>query len=953
MPLQAQEEVWADTGQVKLAWDLALPVDQLVADVQVMEGEQLMSPFESDWIGLLSGRVTGAQVIQSNTMGGSSGILFRGHRYGETGNGPLVVVDGFPIDNRDFSAGQQGFGGYAYGQLSQDIQAGDIQQLVFLKSPAASFLYGSKGVNGVVQVITKDAAAGKGLRVSLNSSYMIMQHQNATLPRYQYAYGGGGGRAYEDPSGYFYYQDLDGDGEEDLIVPTAMDESWGAPYDPDLEVVHWWALDPAAGNYGQKAAWLPPEEGDRIGSFFQTGQRWVNTLTVDRRGDRASMRLSYTNQLEQGIVPQSTLRRNKLSLKSKLLLFDRLRLQSYLAVNQQKGDGRMGTGYDQLNPVSAFRTFFQTNVGMRALEDYRRMDGGQATWNYVYYDELRPRYWDNPYWTRQQNRAGDVRNRILGYLDLSMPLSSFMGVAVRLAGESYGQALEERIASGGISGPGEEDIHYGLNRYQAHVSLNLHKQTRLLSMSSLLGAEFRQDFLRRSWELRVPGRQPSFADQGWNADVGSLMAQANLGLAGLWYLTAGLRLEGDQPLGARLEAESMPSEVYPLEELSKGLYTSLGSSFLFHRMEALQGLTFLDRLVLRANWGTTRYLRQEGDNFKGLRGLEWGLESAFLKERLHLSLHMYDARSVDRYTVLELDIGSGYTHQQLPGGPLVRNQGLEVQLLALPFRKGAFSWETGLILSRNRNEVLEVPDWFNFQQLESVWGLSVEVARGYPYGVLAGSDYTYTNGRVTVDREGIPLIDQSEPSALGSIQPDLLTGFSNTLMWKGMKLSFLLDMRLGGSFFSTSTMWGMHSGMLEETAGLNPRGYPQRDPLAAGGGATHSGAVYADGTPNTTYLDARRYWNFGNSPHSRHVYDASYVKLRELVLSYALPSRLFENNFMGSLHLALVGRNLWIIHKNVPGLDPEFSTSYTHQSGIEMGLYPSVRTLGIQLKASF
>jgi hypothetical protein len=161
---------------------------------------------------------------------------------------------------------------------------------------------------------------------------------------------------------------------------------------------------------------------------------------------------------------------------------------------------------------------------------------------------------------------------------------------------------------------------------------------------------------------------------------------------------------------------------------------------------------------------------------------------------------------------------------------------------------------------------------------------------------------------------------------------------------------------MGGDIFSYNVAYGQATGVYEETAGLNPKGNPKRDPVADGGGMIFEDAVFEDGTPNDAYLYANQwggYWYYGWSPSARYIFDASYVKLREVSLSYSLPSSLLGNSFIRGVDISLVGRNLWIIHKNTPHFDPEFSFTSGNQQGIENSSYPTVRTFGVNVKLNF
>jgi hypothetical protein len=152
-------------------------------------------------------------------------------------------------------------------------------------------------------------------------------------------------------------------------------------------------------------------------------------------------------------------------------------------------------------------------------------------------------------------------------------------------------------------------------------------------------------------------------------------------------------------------------------------------------------------------------------------------------------------------------------------------------------------------------------------------------------------------------------------------------------------------------------VFGLWTGLYPETAGLNDLGNPKRNPLAQGGGVILPG-VYANGTPNTTRIDASQNqsaYGYQTAPNKAFVYDASYIKLREAALTYSIPASFVQKiGAVKAIDISLNGRNLWIIHKNIPYADPEdgLGAGSAYQ-GVQLGSYPNVRRYGFNLKFSF
>jgi hypothetical protein len=213
----------------------------------------------------------------------------------------------------------------------------------------------------------------------------------------------------------------------------------------------------------------------------------------------------------------------------------------------------------------------------------------------------------------------------------------------------------------------------------------------------------------------------------------------------------------------------------------------------------------------------------------------------------------------------------------------------------------------------------------------------------------------YTNGQKTVGPNGRYLISPTSNEVIGNVNPDWIGGINNALKFKNISLSFLIDIKKGGDVFSLDQFYGLATGLYEETAGLNDLGNPIRSPIAQGGGFIRPG-VKADGTPNDIRVSGVSFGAYGYrySPAADFVYDASYVKLREVVLSYSFPQSLVAKlGPVKGVDFSLIGRNLWIIHKNLPNADPEDGISSGNIQCYQVGSYPTVRTFGANLKFRF
>lgn len=335
--------------------------------------------------------------------------------------------------------------------------------------------------------------------------------------------------------------------------------------------------------------------------------------------------------------------------------------------------------------------------------------------------------------------------------------------------------------------------------------------------------------------------------------------------------------------------------------------------------------------------------------------IEVGLEAYFFESRIGFDLAVYQTNSFDQIFSVPVSRASGYNSMYVNGGEM-ENKGVEVAVYVVPVKTSNFTWNLDLNWFTNENTVVSLAEGVKSLQLMSAWDVKITAAEGEPYGTIKGTDYVWTDGKRTVRDNGYLMIGDDPLAVLGNVQPDWNMGIGNRLTWKNLSFYALVDIQQGGDIYSINTKYGQATGVYAETAGNNPKGNPQRDFVADGGGNIFEDAVFEDGTPNDVYVEAYRwgrYWYYSNSPTARYVFDASYVKLRELSLSYSLPSTLLGDSFIRGVDISLVGRNLWIISKNVEHFDPEVILTSGNNQGIEQGAYPAVKTVGVNVKLNF
>ncbi|PID91504.1 MAG: hypothetical protein CSA96_08040 [Bacteroidetes bacterium] len=681
------------------------------------------------------------------------------------------------------------------------------------------------------------------------------------------------------------------------------------------------------------------------------------------------------------------MKKNAVNFSGSYNFTKKLTVSANVSYTHQDALGRMGTGYDGANVMQSFGQWFQTNVDFERLRDYESPEGLHRTWNYAYWlpQYLKPIYFNNPYWVRYKNYQDDYRDRMMGYLAADYKFTDWLTLTLRSSVDTYHDVQNERIAVGSRGLSSFMTTQRNLMESNTDLMLKFNKTMGAISLNGLVGVNYRHRQQQRITGNTVGGLVvPDFYSVTNSAApyevseylgiLGEQSAYANLsvGYGGFAYI------EGT----ARVDQSSTLKSLSPNAE-DTYFYPSIAGTLLIHELGGMKDVAWMDYMKLRVNYAQVGAATQpyrtistytQNTNWKRLalyslpntlqnpdlrpeytRSLEAGLEMVFFDSRIGLDLGVYKTNSFDQILPVPVSRATGYSRMYENGGEM-ENKGVEVALHLVPVKTPDFSWNLDLNWSANRTMVVSLAEGITSLQLMSAWDVKVNAIPGQPYGTIRGSDYVWTNGKKTVKDNGYLMIGDDPLAILGDIQPDWNMGIANRFSWKGLSFYALIDMQQGGDIYSINTKYGQATGVYAETAGLNPKGNPKRDPVADGGGMIFEDAVFADGSPNDVYVPAYRwgrFWYYNNSPTARYVFDASYVKLRELSLSYALPSTMLGDSFIRGVNISLVGRNLWIISKKVDHFDPEVILTSGNAQGIEQGAYPSVRTFGVNVKLDF
>lgn len=975
--------------------------NELAYSAQKVEGDEMTNTRDANVVNALSGRVAGLNVKRNNNLGGSTNIVLRGSKSLTGDNQALFVIDGVPVDNSNTNTANQttARGGYDYGNAANDINADDIESVTVLKGAAASALYGSRASNGVVMITTKKGSKTKGLGVSVNTGVNFGKIDKTTFVEFQDKYGAGYGSYYEDPSGKFLYRDINGDGVDDLVVPTSEDASWGAPFDPNLLVYQWDAFDPSSPNFGKPTPWVAAKNGPD--TYFETSVGTSNSVMIDGTNDNGFFKLGYTRTTDKGILPNSQIDKNLVNFSAAYNLNKKLSVNSSINFTSTDGTGRYGSGYDSKNQMTSFRQWWQVNVDVKEQKAAYDRTGQNVTWNWADPTDLVPIYWDNTYWVRYENFSTDHRNRYFGYLGATYNVTPWFDVIGRVSLDQYSEIQEERIAVGSV----DVSEYQRFNRNYQEVNYDLMGQfknlnlTEGLKFNALIGTNIRKQNIasiraKTNGGLSLPGLYSLTNSK--NPIEAPVETQADIEVDGV-FAQAGLVYNGWAILdltGRRDQASTLPAgnNIYYYPSASLGIIFSrfLGENdaFTFGKLR----LNYAE-VGNTAPWGSVTDVYNLGTAFgsaptasvgttatvgsgvavknnpdlkpERTKSYEGGLELRFLKDMLGFDITYYKMNTIDQILPAAVSRATGYSAKFINAGD-VENKGWEVQMFLRPVNTPDFKWRMDLNWARNRNKVISLGGIDNLLLASMQGGVSVNASVGEPYGTIKGKDYVYydangngerdanENDRV-VNASGYYVSTTSSTELLGNINPDWAGGMNNTFTFGNLSASFLIDVKKGGDIFSLDQYYGLATGEAKETAGLNDLGNEVRAPLDQGGGIIVEG-VLADGTPNTTRYDATNFGIYGyrRNPNAAFVYDASFVKLREATLNYHFPKSMFAGaNVIKGATIGIYGRNLWIIHKNLPNADPEDGMSAGNVQGYQVGSYPTARIFGVNLNVKF
>jgi TonB-linked SusC/RagA family outer membrane protein len=948
----------------------------LASSVTNISGENFVQARENNLSNALVGRIAGVNVSKvASGPAGSSRVVIRGNKSLGGQGQPLYVVDGIPMDNSQF--GQAGlWGGQDQGDGMSSINPDDIESITVLKGANAAALYGSRGGNGVINIVTKRGTSRKGIGVEFNSNLVFETVNN--LSELQKSFGGGNHQ-----------------GGVPTKPASAQDafnwggSSWGTRLDGSPTV----GIDGVSRPYSYA--------GDNWDRYYETGKSWTNSIAITGGGDKQNFRFGVSDLRSTGVIPNSGYDRLNLSFSTDAKLGKKLSFNAKILYSNEYAKNRPTVSDSPGNAVQAIWVrppniniddlkgdpnklgAIPTGVDPALLLIYGQ--GGNAKFAG---QELLPaanNWGQNPWWAAWQHVNSDKRDRIITSSQLRYDFTDWLYASGRVGMDYYTRRTQQLTPEGvgyqlgGAMSEGEDRVREVNMEWMAGMDKAFNK----INVNVFVGG----NKMIRSWErIRANGNgftvpfQPFINnaaqrnyEYGYNSSqINSLFYSAEISYNGFLYLTT----TGRQDWFSVLNPEAQNYIFYP----------SVGTSFVF--TDAINTLpSWLSFGKLRASWAQVgianiapydanltyslngnRHLNRSLATFSSAGGnngnipnpdliptlsteIEFGIDARFFNNRLGVDLTYYSQKTTEDILRATISRASGFGTTDVNVGEL-ENKGVEILLTATPIQ-GAVTWDVSLNLARNKNKVLKLIGSTTELTLEEPRTRNVFIKHivGQPFGTITGRvQQRDANGNLIFEENG-RAVASSNYVPIGNGLPDWTGGLNNSFSYKGINLSFLIDFKFGGDIFSGSnnrlTQWGLHKQSLIGREGEAPLHV--------------TGVIRGTETPidrDLTPDEARTYWNNvgGESTAISDMFirDASFIKLRQLTLGYSLPRTLLSKTPFQNVTVSFVGRNLAILFKDIENVDPESNYSANAGAqGLEYFGFPSTRSYGFNLSVGF
>jgi TonB-linked SusC/RagA family outer membrane protein len=929
---------------------------------QTLKGSETTEARESNIINSLSGKIAGVQITSSSgSVGSSSRITLRGISSITGNTEPLFIVDGVPMDNTNFGNAGSG-GGRDLPNGISNINPDDVESIEVLKGPTAAALYGIRAGNGAIIITTKKGKYTEKLGITFNSN--VTMSNPLILPNYQNSYGQGG-----DPNGgsignYFEYVDGAGGGFGD-----GVDESWGAPLDVGLEFVQWDSFK----NGGQATPWV--SHPDNVKNFFNTGVNISNSLAFQGGNEKTTYRMSVGNSDQKGMVPNTDFKKVNVGFNGSHKASEKLTTSYTLNYVNEKSNNLPSVGYNSENVMQQF-IWSARNVNFPDLKDWRNLPLSPSYDNAA---ALVPINWNNnfqnnPYWVLANNKNTYGRDRIFGNVGLDYSFSNKFSVSGKIMLDQFSQQ-ENLIKAIGtnetidgsfqsiVRNYRETNVEF-LAKYRDKInddfafSINAGSNNlrRVSTFNSGLAPALELPFLYNLSNLKtgsIAQQVNSYSEQRIN----SVFTFGDISYKDALFFSMTARNDWSSVLAKANNSffyysgtvSAVFTELFDIKSDNLTFLKLRGGYSKVGRLGEIDPYNINTTFILNNNgWGNqaTNNNTQFNPNAKpeNVISTEIGFDLYTLNNKVKISATYYNQKSQDLLIAADVDPATTFT-SSFGNFADMENRGFELQLGISVIKEKDYYFDIDLNFATNRNRVTSLGGLDSYE-LGGQWGVTLQAQPGQPFGLLVGRGFERNDAGQIIYENGLPVVDDTQ-RILGDINPDWTGGINLSAGYKNFSISTLVDAKIGGDIHSMSYAWGRYSGVLEETLYGRETGIVGNGVISDGNGGW---------VPNNVVTEAKSFNQtvYGNNNEESAIFDASYIKLRELRFGYDFPKKWFGTLPIDNVKFSVVARNIAILYKKTPHIDPEsgFSSSNNEQ-GQEFGQLPSARNIGFNLNVQF
>ena len=977
---------------VVTAMDLRRDEKSLSTAFQKMDVESMTENRDAGFVNMLAGKVAGLQVI-SNGAAGSATVRIRGANSISGNNQPLYVIDGVPIIN-DVTGGE-----IDYGNPANSINPDDIENIVVLKGANASALYGSDAANGAILITTKKAGQRSGLGVTYSTNVQFTEFSQ--YPIYQNIYGGGHINRFENNKANSF--------NGDVKVPYDPNMPYGIQRMGGYDNSRSWGMPmlgfQVVGRNGELKSYVPTPANTT--SMYQTAYSWTNSVSIERATEHVSTRIGFTNLRSDDVLEGlNNLTRNAFNVRSNVKLTKSLDVDLNGRYTHENVKNRSYRNNSDRNPIYTLMDM-PRDLSIQEMYPWKDENGKPTALQFK-----------SPVWMLNELSNQDKKEWLLADVTVNYKITKDLKLRLKAALDlnmKEGYEFRNMYTPGDADGFYKEFTEKSRNyTYEAMLSYN--KTWKDFNISASVGANS-QDFLfkKQNSEIGTLATSDFISLTNNGATVKSWpeynakKKQAVYGTASIGYkdfiyvdVTGRNDWSSALPSDNRSYFYSSYGVSFVLTELVKsipkdwlsyakirGSYAKVGNDTGFDQL--LNGFSYNTSYLGDMAWFESENKRKTNSlKPESTTSFETGLDLRFLKDRASLSFTYYNKNTKNQILTSTINGVSGYGEALFNAGE-VKNWGYEVTLGVVPFRNKDWEWKVDINWAKNNSEVVSLANGMDYMTLTTVQNsVELRIVKGEPLVSLYYREPWKTNdeGQVLVGANGRPL--SGEAKFLASVEPKWTGSIRTSLRWKDLTFSAMLDIRMGGHVWSETAFQSSRNAQSIMSLGgrtehlfsdlilnegdqtgylgiLDPKYVPNGKnniymDASRPKGMNIPGAVYDSsvpglaGQPCQAWIKPIDYWTNDSGKNGElYLYDASYVKLKEISLGYNIPKNwLRKIGFIQSMRVSAVGRNVAILHQKTPkGIDPEATSSMGIQQGLERGFNLPTSSYGFDFKITF